>query len=287
VRSGHSDPGERFYVNTQTIHHAYNDVVAPHYDLDPQGVTGDSLDRAVQQAQKRHLLEDDVKRLRVFDVGMGTGLFLAKLKALAGDHIEPFGLDLAERMVENARCKIPDLVAEVDDAANVDAHFPGQSFDLISTHFVTGFVPMDLLAPKIWNRLEEGGYWSFVGGTKGSFPALQAKAKSRVLRWLFGAGSRKIEDVLCNPADRDEVVRVLQAHGFEVREAETFEPRVEFQNLDEFMAFAYHGGWLTPIIEAIGLHKAGAITRWMLNQFFFPIHDHHSIAIVLARKVIN
>ena len=29
-------------MSTETIQHAYNDVVADHYDLDPQGVTGNS-----------------------------------------------------------------------------------------------------------------------------------------------------------------------------------------------------------------------------------------------------
>ena len=35
-------------MSTQALHRQYNEV-APHYDLDPQGVTGRSLDRAVRQ----------------------------------------------------------------------------------------------------------------------------------------------------------------------------------------------------------------------------------------------
>jgi ubiquinone/menaquinone biosynthesis C-methylase UbiE len=148
----------RLPMSTQTVHHAYNDVVASHYDLDPQTVIGPSLDRAVKQLRKQQLVGDGAERLRVLDLGMGTGLFLAKLKALGGDQVQPFGLDLAENMVENARRKVPDLVADVGDAANLDAHFPGQAFDCISTHFITGFVPMSVLAPKIRGRLEEDGY---------------------------------------------------------------------------------------------------------------------------------
>ena len=197
----------------------------------------------------------------------------------------PFGLDLAEKMVEYARQRIPDLVAEVDDAANLDACFPGQSFDLVCTHFITGFVPMRVLTPKIWNRLEEGGYWSLVGGTKAGFPALQAKADTWLIRQLCRAGSRKLDDALLNTADRDEVVRTLAANGFKVCAAETFEPVLDFPNFDEFMEFAHRGGWFTPLIEALGVHEAGAVTRWLFNRFLFPIQDHHSIAIVLARKV--
>ena len=270
----------------QILHHAYNEVVAPHYDLDPQGVTGDSLDRAVQQLRQMHFFTDGTAPLRVLDLGMGTGMFHSRLKALAGQQILPFGLDLAENMIAHARRKIPDLEAEVDDAANFDAHFPGQLFDCICTHFITGFVPMSLLAPKIYDRLEDGGYWSFVGGTKAGFPALQAKANSRFLRWLCGAGAgtRTIDDSFINPADLTETTRTLEANGFEVCVSETFEPPVDFRDFDQFMEFGYQGGWFTPIIESIGLQKASAATRWMLNRCIFPVNDHHSIAIALAKK---
>jgi SAM-dependent methyltransferase len=272
-------------MSTQTVHHAYNDVVASHYDLDPQTVIRPSLDRAVNQLRKQRLVGDGAEPLKVLDLGMGTGLFLAKLKALGRDQVQAFGLDLAENMVDNARRKIPDLIADVGDAANLDAHFPGQSFDCISTHFITGFVPMSVLGPKIWDRLEEGGYWSLVGGTKGAYPALRAKADSKFLRWLAGAGSRKIDDEFINPADLGEIVRTLEAQGFEVCEGETFEPALDFRNFDDFMDYAYRGGWLTPAIEAIGLNKAGFLKRWAINRLIFPLKDHHSIALALARKV--
>jgi SAM-dependent methyltransferase len=272
-------------MSLETVYHAYNDVVAALYDLDPQDVTGDSLDRAVDQLRGQHVFDGSNPPFRVLDLGMGTGLFLSKLKALGGHRIVPFGLDLAENMIVEARRKIPDLVAEVDDAANEEVHFLGQSFDCVSTHFITGFVPMQQLAPKIWNRLADGGFWSFVGGTKEGFPGLRAKANSKVVRWLFGAGAKTIDDVLINPADECDVVRTLEANGFKVCEAQTFEPALQFRDFNEFLEFGYTGGWFTPIIETVGLHKAGAITRWMLNQFVFPIVDHHSIAIVLARKV--
>jgi SAM-dependent methyltransferase len=272
-------------MNTATIQRQYNDVVACHYDLDPQAVIGGSLERAVGQLQKQHLLGNGADPAKVLDVGVGTGLFLAKLKALGGDQIQPFGLDLSEKMIEAARQRIPDLVAEVADAGNLDAHFPGQSFDWICTHFITGYVPMSLLAPKIWNRLTEGGYWSLVAGTKAGFPVLQGKGNVKFLRWLCRAGSRKLDGALRNPAGPDEVLRTLESNGFKVCEAETFEPPLDFPNFDVFMEFAYRGGWLTPIIETLGLEKAGAIRRWLLNRFLFPVKDHHTIAIVLARKV--
>jgi SAM-dependent methyltransferase len=272
-------------MKTETIQRQYDEIIAPHYDLDPQSVTRDSLERAAEQLRRRHLLGNGAGPLRVLDVGMGTGIFLARLKADGGDAVQPFGLDLSEKMIESARNKIPDLVAAVDDAANLDAHFPETAFDLINTHFITGFLPLGQLAPKIRAKLKAGGYWSFAGGTKAGFPVLRAKADAKPVRWLFGGRSLAVDELVCNPAGRDEVVRTLEEHGFAVRECETFKPVLRFRDFQEFMDFAYHGSWLTPFIEALGLHKTGKTTRLLLNLFFFPVEDHHTIEIVLAQKV--
>jgi SAM-dependent methyltransferase len=271
-------------MSTATIHRVYNDVVAANYDRDPQGVTRRSLDIAVRQLHEQDLFGPTKEPLRVFDVGMGTGLFLGKLRELAADQIAPFGLDLAENMVENARRKIPGLVAVVGDAAELDIYFPGQSFECICTHFVTGYVPMHVLAPAIANRLEEGGYWSMIGGTKAAYPALQARGSSKLLRWLSGVGSRQMDDTVLNPADLREVVDTMEAQGLEICAAETFEPTLEFQDFDQFMEFAYQGGWLTPLVETIGLHRAGPVKRWLFNHLVFPIRDSHHIVIALGRK---
>jgi SAM-dependent methyltransferase len=270
-------------MESQMIQRQYDEVIATHYDLDPQRVIRSSLDRAAAQIRDQDLLKGGVP-LRVLDLGIGTGLFLAKLKTLAGESLQPFGLDLSEKMIEIASRRIPDLVATVGDAADLPHHFPGETFDLICTHFITGFVPMRVLAPLIRERLEAGGSWSLVGGTKAGFPALQARANGKLVRWLYGGRTLAVDDIVCNPTGRDEVVRTLEENGFAIRACETFEPPLLFRNLQEFMDFAYRGGWLTPFVETVGLHKAGLMTRWLMNGFFFPVKDHHSIEIVLAQK---
>lgn len=271
-------------MSTQTIHHAYNEVVATHYDLDPQGVIGRSLDLGIEQLRKQELLGEGRPPLRILDIGMGTGLFLGKLKQIAGDQVVPYGIDLSENMVEFARRRIPDLQVVVGDATRLDSVFPGEQFDCISTHFVTGFVSMRVLAPQIAQRLRPGGYWSLIGGTKKAYSALQAKGDSRLLRWLSGAGSRTMDDTVLNPADLAEVSEVWNATGFEVCQGETFEPALEFKNFDQFMEFGYHGGWLTPLIESMGLHRAGPLKKWVLNQIAFPVNDAHNIVVALGRK---
>jgi SAM-dependent methyltransferase len=269
---------------TDTIQRQYNEVIAPRYDRDPQAITGATLERAAEQIQKQELLAAD-EPLAVYDVGMGTGMFLTRLRALAGDRLRPFGLDLSQKMIDCAYRKMPDLEGAVDTAENLDLHFPGQSFDLICTHFISGFVPLHVLAPKVARRLEEGGYWSYLGATKGSYPALQAIANSRLLRLLFRTPPLDVDTMVLSPKNQEEVLAIMERNGFAVRQCETFRPQLRFRNLDEFLEFGYYGGWLTPIIEAAGLHKAGAFVRFLLNQFLFPLNDNHVIEIHLAQKV--
>jgi hypothetical protein len=218
-------------------------------------------------------------------VGVGTGRFLEKLRFHGERPIHPYGLDISQKMIDVACRRIPDLTAVVDNAADLDSHFSSVSFDLICTHFITGFVPLGVLAPKVWDKLEHGGLWSFVGGTKGGFPNLQQKAKSLPLKkFLFGGSDLKIDDHVCNPVDEDEVVTTLQQNGYRVCECQTFCPNLHFKNFKDFMEFAYFGGWLTPFLEALGLHKANWMIRTLLNTMFFPTEDHHHIVIALARK---
>ena len=202
------------------------------------------------------------------------------LGGLAKLEVQPFGLDLSSKMIDLARARLPDLAAVVENAANFGDQFPDESFDLIATHFITGFVPMAVVAPKIWGRLAPGGYWSFVGGTKAGFPALQRRANSRALNWLFGGKALPVDDLVCNPVDGAEVVRTLEANGFTIQQTESFAPGLHFADLDEFLEFGYWGGWLTPFIEDLGLHKAAPLVRVLLNLFVFPVDDQHAVEIV-------
>jgi hypothetical protein len=145
-------------------------------------------------------------------------------------------------------------------------------------------VPIGVLAPKICARLTAGGLWSFVGGTMGGFPVLQHKADSKLVKWLFGFKKLEVSAFACNPADQAQVVNTLECTGFRVRECETFSPAVHFRGVNDFLEFAYYGGWLTPFIEAIGLHKARPAIRALITRVLFPIHDQHQIVIALAEK---
>jgi hypothetical protein len=143
---------------------------------------------------------------------------------------------------------------------------------------------MRVLGPQIARKLRPGGCWSLVGGTKAAYPGFQAKGESQLLRWLSGAGSRRVDETVLNPADEREVREVMDSLGLDALCSETFQPPLVFADFDAFMEFGYRGGWLTPLIESLGLHKAGPLKRWALNRLIFPVEDSHNIVAVLGRK---
>lgn len=265
------------------IQRQYDEVIAPHYDLDPLAIVGDSLGRALAQVTHVDCLSSILPPLDVLDVGIGTGTFCERLRHQSGRTIHPHGLDISRPMIEIAVARMPDLVFAVDDAARLDHHFGDKSFDLVCTHFVTGFIPLAHLAPKIHARLKPGGCWSFVGGTSQAFPELRRTSQSRLVKLLLRGQSLDLRD-LSTPVDQREVVDSLRLHDFEIVQVETFEPTLRFKDFQEFMSFAWRGGWLTPFIEQLGLHKAGPLLRALLNALVFPVADKHRIVIALARK---
>lgn len=270
-------------MSTAVIQRQYNEVIAANYDLDPQDLTKRTLDVAVRHLREAGYLSPDAPPYKVLDLGMGTGLFLEKLRRASTREVIPFGLDLSQKMIEIAQTRIPDIAAVVDDAANIDDAFVGEKFDLICTHFITGFVAIDHLAPRIFERLKPGGYWSFIGGTSGGFPGLQRKAGGGLVRMLSRGRKYKREKLL-TPVDLKAVTDCFTHHGFEIPSSELFEPELYFKDFDEFMEFAYRGGWLTPFIENLGLHKAKPFLRKLLTAIVFPMRDCHRIAVGLARR---
>src|SRR5262245_1370328 len=98
-------------MQAATIQRHYDEVIASHYDFDPQSCIGDSLGRAIAQLRRWQSDEAGAALRNVLDVGMGTGLFLEKLRAKTGWDIQPFGLDISQKMIDIARTRIADLVA--------------------------------------------------------------------------------------------------------------------------------------------------------------------------------
>jgi ubiquinone/menaquinone biosynthesis C-methylase UbiE len=265
------------------IKQQYNNLIAHHYDLDPLNLTAASQDCAIGQLfSADYFASRHGARIDVLDLGMGTGTFLEKVMASADD-VRPYGIDLSDSMAQIACERLPQLQFRIGDAADFDQHFPDQQFDLISTHFITGFVATEHLAPLIAKRLKPGGVWSFVGSSQAAYPVLRMYANNRFLRMLLGGASTSMDNLLC-PQDEQHLRNMMRDVGLEVLASDTKTPRLKFENFAEFMEFAYDGGWLTPYIEDLGLHKAGRATRAVLNELIFPMSDQHNILHGLARK---
>ena len=71
---------------------------------------------------------------------------------------------------------------------------------------------------------------------------------------------------------------------FDVCAGETFEPAIEFNDFDQFMKFGYRGGWLTPLIESIGLQQGRLGEALAAQPSRLPGQDSHNIVIALGRK---
>ncbi|MGC3967867.1 MAG: hypothetical protein QM775_10995 [Pirellulales bacterium] len=142
---------------------------------------------------------------------------------------------------------------------------------------------MDHLAPRIFAKLRPGGYWSFLGAVSSAYPQLQKKANSKLLR--FVARGRKIRaDDLLTPRGGEAVADCFRRHGFEICSLEVAQPALHFSDFDAFMEFGYHGGWLTPFIEAVGLQNAKPWLKTVLNMLVFPLDDEHHVAVGLSRR---
>ena len=96
------------------------------------------------------------KRLKILDVGTGTGFF-ALLLADAGHHV--IGIDLTENMVEEARKTAAELHIQAD-FYRMDAEAPGfapGTFDVIVSRNLTWTLPHLGEAYKAWRRLLKKG----------------------------------------------------------------------------------------------------------------------------------
>src|SRR5262245_60385814 len=105
-------PRPQSNMQNDVIQRQYDEVIAAHYDLDPHDVIGRSLDRAIDQILRQGYELVNGAPLRALDLGMGTGAFFERLQRHA-DRLEPYGIDISEKMIDVARARVRNLVAAV------------------------------------------------------------------------------------------------------------------------------------------------------------------------------
>ena len=214
-----------------TVHRAYNDVVASHYDLDPQGVIGRSLDLAVRQLQSEDLFGPArPSRWRPrYRHGDGSISWQAQGSGRRSDRAvwprsrrEHGGeRTQADSGPDRGGGRCDRLRRLLSRASNSTASALTSSRDTCRCA---------CSRPRSPAGSRPGGYWSLVGGTKAAYPRLQAKGDSKLLRWLTGIGSRKMDDTVLNPANLAGGRRHMKAHGLEAA-GETFSPRSNSKTL--------------------------------------------------------
>ncbi len=227
-------------MSTATVQRAYNDVVAPYYDLDPQGVTGDSLDRAVLQLRQHHAF-DDAAPFRVLDLGHGHRAVPRQAQGprrRADRPVRP--RPGSENMVENARRKLPDLIAEVDDAANLDTRISRAVLRLHLHPFHHRLRADDACSRR------KSGIASKTAATGRSSAArwepIRCCRPRPARAWSAGGSAparEPVNELVLQPGQLCGGRADAEAHGFDVCVAETFEPALAFRDFDEFMEFAY------------------------------------------------
>lgn len=142
----------------------YWDQRAPSFDTQPQHVSQSEEEAAAWRVALLKLTGDR-KRLRVLDVGAGTG-FLAILLAEMGHQVT--GIDLSLGMMEQGRLKVSQLGYDIP-FLEMDAEqttFPDATFDLVASRHLIWNLPNPVRAIAEWTRITRpGGVVSAINGT--------------------------------------------------------------------------------------------------------------------------
>jgi ubiquinone/menaquinone biosynthesis C-methylase UbiE len=158
--------------------------------------------------EQRHAWHDVLSRLtgpppqRVIDIGCGTG-FLALRFAELGHAVT--GIDLAPRMIDQARRNADDLGLQVDfsvdDAAGLDS--PSETYDLLVARHVLWNLPEPRLGVAEWLRvLRPGGRLALIEGKWADNEALaraHSRPTSRVLALAVDAAAAAARHVRIPP----------------------------------------------------------------------------------------
>ncbi|MDE5598609.1 MAG: class I SAM-dependent methyltransferase [Lachnospiraceae bacterium] len=103
------------------------------------------------------LITDNIKlnpEDKVLDVGCGTGTILKRLNDIC--HIKGFGIDIEEKMVEQAKLKLPQMDIQKCDCSNTS--FENEMFDsIIACMTFHHFYDQMAFANEMFRILKKGG----------------------------------------------------------------------------------------------------------------------------------
>ena len=265
------------------------DTIASNYDkADNFGAISQSHKCALQQLRDNLSNEDDLK---ILDLGVGDGAFLAKLnKIIPGAKFT--GIDLSKEMLKQAK-NILDFTAIEGSAANATKYLPAHSQDLVMAHFINAYIPTDVLFHEAQMLTKANGYFSIISTTYESFPLAQKHLaefieKGTIFSNIVGHYYKEVVKKTPVAAGKDDLLKFVEQHNFSIVEHERVKIQITFENIDELILFGIEGAWFLNVLSIPTMLPKSfllqRIKRLFEKIFVFPYHDTHIIDVVLAKK---
>lgn len=198
--------------------------------------------RQLQPAQEKLLRKIDLHSdEKVLDISCGTGLVTFPMAKSVGKEGQIIGIDLSEKMIEEAEDLSPDLVIGNIEFMQMDAEeldFEDTSFDVTVNSLGMMYYPNPDKAIKEMYRVTISGgraaalVWGrrSACGWAGIFPIVDARVKTDVCPLFFQLGTG------------NTLIQEFKNAGFVDVESERFEVLLPYESDEEALVGAFQGG---------------------------------------------
>lgn len=236
---------------------------------------------------------DKFENMHILDLGVGDAAFLKKISVFFPQGIYT-GVDISKNMLKVAKANLPQLIAIEQNSADISLSIPIHTQDLVLTHFMNAYVPIDTLFNQVNLLLMPSGYFSYITTTYDSFPVAQQSLAnfidansiwSSIVGYYYKSIVKKTM-VACN---LNTLFNAFNAHKFDIINHQRLEIPILLNNINELERFGIEGTWFLNAMNInIRLLPRALIMkkmRQLLTKIIaFPYSDTHIIDVVLARK---
>jgi ubiquinone/menaquinone biosynthesis C-methylase UbiE len=267
----------------------YN-TIASHYDqADCFGGISASHKCAIEQIEQTNI--GYKPNYKILDLGVGDGAFLGRLKRMMPE-AEFTGIDVSGEMLKQAK-ECLDFTAIEASSAEATNFLPSHSQDLVLAHFINAYIPTDVLFSEAQMLTRANGYFSIITTTYEAFPLAQKYladfiAEGSILSNIVGHYYKEVVKKTPVAASKEDLLRAVDQHNFEIVKHERLEIDITLNNIDELAQFGIEGAWFLNILSIPTMLPKSfllqRIKRLLEKIFTFPYHDTHIIDVVLAKK---
>ena len=260
------------------------DKVAQTYN---QNLSGEVLNKAKHIAV-RSAIDQCPSLESILALGMGDGTDLLP-------YVEHYpqadmhGLDISEKMLEKSK-SILDCTTYYGDIGHASSIIPKKDFDFIIAHFVTAYVPLNIILRECKKLTSERGLISIVTNTMDSFPVAQSllaklKNSSNPFYKLVAHHVNKTLQTVYVPKNLADLEAIVTANGFKLKELKEENITLQLNTDKEAFDFFINGGWfVSGLIHPLLPHGLlSRISQQLIHKnFSFPYVDTMKIAIAIA-----